>query len=157
MLFYLANVLDLLFGFPWCRTSLAPAVMHTLSCSPPGLAWSLRGAPDWYYPPLVRFLQDRRACGGSCQQGLLRELSLGPLAPEARIMPLDQAANCDFSILTHDSCRSCPRRVKPYTLIPGPKGPTNVCRSCTRRSCTKRGCSGNRARDLSHPKQESCH
>ena len=27
--------------------------------------------------------------------GLLRELSLGPFAPEARIMPLDQAANDD--------------------------------------------------------------
>ena len=28
------------------------------------------------------------------QQGLLRELNPGPLAPEARIMPLDQAATC---------------------------------------------------------------
>ena len=27
-------------------------------------------------------------------KGLLRELSPGPLAPEARIMPLDQAADC---------------------------------------------------------------
>ena len=37
-------------------------------------------------------------------KGLLRELNPGPLAPEARIMPLDQAASCsvrfhiDFSI-----------------------------------------------------------
>jgi hypothetical protein len=29
------------------------------------------------------------------QKGLLRELNLGPLAPEARIMPLDQAASCE--------------------------------------------------------------
>ena len=28
-----------------------------------------------------------------CREGLLRELSPGPLAPEAKIMPLDQAAN----------------------------------------------------------------
>ena len=37
-------------------------------------------------------------CGpsvASCRQGLLRELNPGPLAPEARIMPLDQAANDD--------------------------------------------------------------
>ena len=27
-------------------------------------------------------------------RGLLRELNPGPLAPEARIMPLDQAASC---------------------------------------------------------------
>ena len=36
------------------------------------------------------------ACGPSvaiCGQGLLRELNPGPLAPEARIMPLDQAAS----------------------------------------------------------------
>ena len=31
------------------------------------------------------------ACGDQ-HDGLLRELNLGPLAPEARIMPLDQAA-----------------------------------------------------------------
>ena len=30
---------------------------------------------------------------GARKQGLLRELNPGPLAPEARIMPLDQAAN----------------------------------------------------------------
>ena len=29
-----------------------------------------------------------------CRRGLLRELNPGPLAPEARIMPLDQAASC---------------------------------------------------------------
>jgi hypothetical protein len=29
------------------------------------------------------------------QKGLLRELNPGPLAPEARIMPLDQAASCE--------------------------------------------------------------
>jgi hypothetical protein len=29
----------------------------------------------------------------SLQKGLLRELNPGPLAPEARIIPLDQAAN----------------------------------------------------------------
>ncbi len=32
---------------------------------------------------------------GTCtNKGLLRELNPGPLAPEARIMPLDQAAMC---------------------------------------------------------------
>ena len=41
----------------------------------------------------------RTAAAGRCpEQGLLRELNPGPLAPEARIMPLDQAAN-----------RGCPR------------------------------------------------
>ena len=30
-------------------------------------------------------------------EGLLRELNPGPLAPEARIMPLDQAANANVS------------------------------------------------------------
>ena len=48
-----------------CRTSLAPAVMHTFSVF---WLWSIvvlrawpgaqRGAPDWYYPPLVRFLKE---------------------------------------------------------------------------------------------------
>ena len=33
------------------------------------------------------------------RKGLLRELNPGPLAPEARIMPLDQAANWDQHIL----------------------------------------------------------
>ena len=28
-----------------------------------------------------------------CKKGLLRELNPGPLAPEVRIIPLDQAAN----------------------------------------------------------------
>ena len=32
-------------------------------------------------------------------KGLLRELNPGPLAPEARIMPLDQAANDKFAFL----------------------------------------------------------
>ena len=36
-------------------------------------------------------------------QGLLRELNPGPLAPEARIMPLDQAAICLAS--GHTDCR----------------------------------------------------
>ena len=41
-----------------------------------------------------------RNAGNSCatpvqENGLLRELSPGPLAPEARIMPLDEAANDD--------------------------------------------------------------
>ena len=40
---------------------------------------------------LIPFGQSR---GQLCaDQGLLRELNPGPLAPEARIMPLDQAAN----------------------------------------------------------------
>ena len=34
-----------------------------------------------------------RAKGIDQTNGLLRELNPGPLAPEARIMPLDQAAN----------------------------------------------------------------
>ena len=34
-----------------------------------------------------------RACRALKRKGLLRELNPGPLAPEARIMPLDQAAN----------------------------------------------------------------
>ena len=33
-------------------------------------------------------------------KGLLRELNPGPLAPEARIIPLDQAASCIFFALT---------------------------------------------------------
>ena len=32
-----------------------------------------------------------------CNKGLFRELNPGPLAPGARIMPLDQAASCDLS------------------------------------------------------------
>ena len=32
--------------------------------------------------------------------GLLRELNPGPLAPEARIMPLDQAASCKSFVLS---------------------------------------------------------
>ena len=32
-------------------------------------------------------------CIALTQKGLLRELNPGPLAPEARIIPLDQAAN----------------------------------------------------------------
>ena len=36
-------------------------------------------------------------CSG-IRMGLLREVSPGPLAPEARIMPLDQAANCQFQV-----------------------------------------------------------
>ena len=39
--------------------------------------------------PIVR---NGRVVAESPQNGLLRELSPGPLAPEARIMPLDQAA-----------------------------------------------------------------
>ena len=38
---------------------------------------------------------ERRPCGSGTRaelEGLLRELNPGPLAPEARIMPLDQAA-----------------------------------------------------------------
>ena len=35
----------------------------------------------------------RRLVVGAASKGLLRELNPGPLAPEARIMPLDQAAN----------------------------------------------------------------
>jgi hypothetical protein len=31
-------------------------------------------------------------------KGLLRELSPGPLAPEARIMPLEQAASCRYIV-----------------------------------------------------------
>ena len=31
-------------------------------------------------------------------KGLLRELNPGPLAPEARIMPLDQAANVHLAV-----------------------------------------------------------
>ena len=37
--------------------------------------------------------QFRSGTGGA--EGLLREVNPGPLAPEARIMPLDQAANDD--------------------------------------------------------------
>ena len=40
-------------------------------------------------------VEEQRAAQGP--YGLLRELNPGPLAPEARIMPLDQAAS-DFSI-----------------------------------------------------------
>ena len=36
--------------------------------------------------------------GSADEQGLLRELNPGPLAPEARIMPLDQAAKCLSSL-----------------------------------------------------------
>ena len=35
-------------------------------------------------------------CSDAAKKGLLRELSPGPLAPEARIMPLDQAASCSW-------------------------------------------------------------
>ena len=38
-------------------------------------------------------MQFRSGTGGA--EGLLRELNPGRLAPEARIMPLDQAANDD--------------------------------------------------------------
>ena len=39
------------------------------------------------------------------QNGLLRELNPGPLAPEARIMPLDQAANNAYRIIgCHKRC-----------------------------------------------------
>ena len=34
-------------------------------------------------------------------KGLLRELNPGPLAPEARIIPLDQAADGEEYILAH--------------------------------------------------------
>ena len=39
-----------------------------------------------------------------CSRGLLRELSPGPLAPEARIMPLDQAASCQISARSSSHC-----------------------------------------------------
>ena len=41
---------------------------------------------------LQRFSAEKQAVAQSLH-GLLRELNPGPLAPEARIMPLDQAAS----------------------------------------------------------------
>ena len=40
-----------------------------------------------------RFAVVMNTCIALAQKGLLRELNPGPLAPEARIIPLDQAAN----------------------------------------------------------------
>ena len=44
--------------------------------------------------------------GDICEQReLLRELDLGPLAPEAKIIPPDQAANADGKcMLASDTC-----------------------------------------------------
>ena len=57
--------------------------------------------------------------GGTGQErllGLLRELSPGPLAPQARIMPLDQAAfqNCWIAII--------PPQQGVFSLVPRPWG-----------------------------------
>ena len=37
-------------------------------------------------------------------RGLLRDLNLGPLAPEARIIPLDQAAGLEG--MAHETCEN---------------------------------------------------
>ena len=62
-------------------------------------------------------------------KGQLRELNPGPLAPEARIMPLDQAANLHLAVccmspnLTHgDIHRACGFQAKKYSCKPGMHG-----------------------------------
>ena len=51
----------------------------------------------------IRYLSVICAHEGAMVKGLLRELNPGPLAPEARIMPPDQAASCKFmAVSPHD-------------------------------------------------------
>ena len=45
---------------------------------------------------VARHSQRETAETSQRKKGLLRELNPGPLAPEARIIPLDQAASCVF-------------------------------------------------------------
>ena len=68
--------------------------------------------------------------------GLVRESNPGPLAPEARIIPLDQRATTDQIVWLLDIYSEAENR---------------LCLSKIR------GSSGTRTRDLSHPKRESYH
>ena len=74
------------------------------------------GAASWSRVSSIRatiVFSDRRApmsvprlnCATS--KGLFRELNPGPLAPEARIMPLDQTASCSTSFQYRDSVTFC--------------------------------------------------
>ena len=69
-------------GGPLAHVRAADFAVRLFTCATFQGAWNvkLRMAP--------------RGRGGEAIQGLVRELNPGPLAPEARIMPLDQAA-CD--------------------------------------------------------------
>ena len=51
------------------------------------------------YGALAKKAKGTKAQGsGRKEQGLLRDLNPGPLAPEARIMPLDHAANETYGL-----------------------------------------------------------
>ena len=110
--------------------------------------------------------------------GLFWELNPGPLAPEARIMPLDQTAgNARFSAHAHQVMHA-PRRavagigtpcrgaaLRSAAFCRGSVAcPVQACMPSAQKSKDTawqaqgcQGCSGNWTQDLSHPKRESCH
>ena len=78
------------------------------------------GSAEVYFEGLRKYRLRTIAEAGEGPKGLLRELNPGPLAPWARIMPLDQAANEQISFSyahkqKHPLCDS-----NPHTWIRSP-------------------------------------
>ena len=66
-------------GGPLAHVCAADFAVRLFTCATFQGAWNVK-------------LRMARGRGGEAIQGLLRELNPGPLAPEARIIPRDQAA-----------------------------------------------------------------
>ena len=88
---------------PRCRRA-SPSWWHGLGRYPHVPGWGIGGSR-----PVEVDNTHRRgllSTSSRCIRGLLRELSPGPLAPEARIMPLDKAASCQHLAHRSSYCSS---------------------------------------------------